>query len=131
MPNASPPSRARTCALSQRVRRRDDRGVSVGAGPGQGHRGVLSRHAAHPATSSNARLAKPQWLGNAVRHTDEPYRTSGWPRQADAVFTVGGFDAAIMISLTTPWTLGVMVFGLELFVPAASVLVTWFVRNGS
>jgi len=26
---------------------------------------------------------------------------------------------------------GIAIFGLELFVPAVSVLVTWFVRNGT
>jgi hypothetical protein len=39
--------------------------------------------------------------------------------------------AAILISPVTPWTMGIAIFGLELFVPAVSVLVTWFVRNGS
>ena len=46
----------------------------------------------------------------------------GWPRQTDAVFAVGGLGAAaIMISAAMPWTLGVMIFGLELFVPAVAV----------
>lgn len=54
----------------------------------------------------------------------------GWPGEAAAVLTVGGLGAAaIVISPATPWTVGVAVFGLELFVPAVSVLAAWFVRN--
>jgi hypothetical protein len=47
----------------------------------------------------------------------------GWRRQTDAVFAVGGLDAAaIMISPATPWTLGITISGLELLVPAVAVL---------
>ena len=53
-----------------------------------------------------------------------------WPRETAAVLAVGGLGAAaIMISPATPWTVGVAVFGAELFVPAVSVLAAWFVRN--
>jgi hypothetical protein len=55
---------------------------------------------------------------------------SEWPAATAAVFAVGGLGAAaIMVSPATPWTVGVTVFGAELFVPAVSVLATWFVRN--
>ena len=53
-----------------------------------------------------------------------------WPGETAAVLAVGGLGAAaIVISPATPWTMGVAVFGLELFVPAASVLGAWFVGN--
>jgi hypothetical protein len=53
-----------------------------------------------------------------------------WPGGTAAVLAVGGLGAAaIVISPATPWTMGVAVFGLELFVPAASVLGAWFVGN--
>jgi hypothetical protein len=53
-----------------------------------------------------------------------------WPEQTSTVVGVGGLGAAtILLSPATPWTLGVAVFGLELFVPAVSVLAAWFVRN--
>jgi hypothetical protein len=46
------------------------------------------------------------------------------------VFAVGGLGAtAIMISPATPWTLGVMIFGLELLGPAVAVLLIWLLRN--
>jgi hypothetical protein len=54
----------------------------------------------------------------------------GWPRQNRCVFAVGGLDAAaIMISSTTPGTLGITISGLELLVPAVAVLPIWFLRN--
>ena len=57
---------------------------------------------------------------------------SAWPSETAAVLLVGALGAAaFLISPVTPWTMGIAIFGLELFVPAASVLVTWFVRNGS
>ena len=57
---------------------------------------------------------------------------SVWPSETAAVLLVGALGAAaILISPVTPWTMGIAIFGLELFVPAVSVLVTWFVRNGS
>ncbi len=57
---------------------------------------------------------------------------SAWPSETAAVLLVGALGAAaILISPVAPWTMGTAIFGLELFVPAVSVLVTWFVRNGS
>jgi hypothetical protein len=53
-----------------------------------------------------------------------------WPDETSTVVGVGGLGAAaILVSPATPWTLGVAVFGFELFVPAVSVLGAWFVRN--
>jgi len=53
-----------------------------------------------------------------------------WPDETAAVLAVGGLGAAaVMISPATPWTVGVAVFGAELFVPAVSVLAAWFVQN--
>jgi len=53
-------------------------------------------------------------------------------RETAAVLLIGTLGAAaILISPVTPWTIGTAIFGLEPFVPAVSVLVTWFVRNGS
>ena len=57
---------------------------------------------------------------------------SAWPGETAAVLLVGTLGgAAILISPLTPWMTGIAIFGLELFVPAVSVLVTWFVRNGT
>ena len=57
---------------------------------------------------------------------------SEWPSETAAVLLVGALGAAaILVSPFTPWTTAIVIFGLELFVPAVSVLVTWFVRNGS
>ena len=57
---------------------------------------------------------------------------SAWPSETAAVLLVGALGAAaILISPVAPWTMGIAIFGLELFVSAVSVLVTWFVRNGS
>lgn len=53
-----------------------------------------------------------------------------WPDATATVLVVGGLGAAaIMISPATPWTVGVAVFGAELFIPAVSVLGAWLVRN--
>jgi len=57
---------------------------------------------------------------------------SAWPSETAAVLLVGALGAAaIVISPVTPWTTGVAIFGLELFVPAVTVLGAWFVRNRS
>lgn len=57
---------------------------------------------------------------------------SAWPSETAAVLLVGALGAAaIVISPVTPWTTGVAIFGLELFVPAVSVLGAWLVRNRS
>ena len=53
-----------------------------------------------------------------------------WPGETSTVVAVGGLGAtALAISPATPWAMGVAVFGLELLVPAVSVLGAWFVRN--
>jgi hypothetical protein len=57
---------------------------------------------------------------------------SEWPSATAAVLLVGALGAAaLVISPATPWTTGVAIFGLELFVPAVSVLGAWLVRNRS
>jgi hypothetical protein len=55
---------------------------------------------------------------------------SQWPTATRGVIAIGALGAsAVMISPGTPWMDGVVVFGLELFVPAVAVLLLWFVRN--
>ena len=76
--------------------------------------------------------AKSWHSGNDVRRSASLVLVSAWPSETAAVLLVGTLGAAaILISPVTPWTTGIAIFGLELFVPAVSVLVTWFVRNGS
>jgi hypothetical protein len=59
-----------------------------------------------------------------------PAHMSEWPTATLGVIAVGALGAAaVMISPVTPWMDGVIVFGLELLVPAVAVLLLWFVRN--
>jgi hypothetical protein len=70
---------------------------------------------AHPRKPSNT----PQWQG-------EPSQVSEWPTATRGVVAVGALGAAaVMISPLTPWADGVIIFGLELFVPAVTVLLLW------